>query len=438
MNRLFLKLGLGAVGLVVGACAAGSTPQGGSGGQGGVSWSSSKSAGPGGAGGASDASSSATEAASSSSVAGSGGQGGQGSSAEVTSSSAAIASSSSTAASSGAGGAPPAERVLLLAGGTTVVAGVLDAGQWSTKSLGGGTNRALAIGAVSDTLAIGVFRDATTGALSFVKHNGASWTAPAGISMGVTTQAAPSLAIRGAAVDVVFHGDDFKHYFASYSGAWAPTAEQVKPVGQDQSFGPTAGAVAVVGQELALAFPGGDGKLYHQSRTLGAWKGAAAHDASDCEHTPALVALDQGPELLLAYVRKADKKLMFATRKAGTWSAPAVLETNSFSSEPPRVTALPGGEALIVFRGTDGKPYTSRYEPSKSPPWSLPKPIAAMNPTVASVPAVTRGVDGHVAELAYVGTDGKAYHASFDGVAWSMPTSVAGPGLLHVALAATP
>jgi hypothetical protein len=436
MNRIVIRLGLVAVGLLVGACAAGSSPTDGSGGQGGVSWSTSSIVGQGGAGGNADSSSSASDSTSVSSAVGSGGQGGQGGAGDVASSS---SSTSSSTASSGSGGAPPVERALLLAGGSaSFVGATLEGGQWTTKTFGGGTNRGIGLGLVSDALAIGVVRDATTGALTFVKHDGADWSAAAGVAMGVTTQASPALAIRGIAVDVVFHGYDFKHYFASYSGAWTPTAEQVKPAGQDQSFGPTAGAVAGVGQELALAFPGGDGKLYHQSRTLGVWKSAAAHEGTDSELMPALVALDQGAELLLVYIRKSDKKLMFATRKAGAWSAPMVLEANSFSNDPPSVTALPGGEAMVVFRGTDGKPYASRYEPSKSPAWSTPKPIAAVNPSVVSVPSVARGIEGHLAELAYVGTDGKAYQVSFDGSSWSAPVSVVGPGLVHVALATTP
>lgn len=423
-------------------CAAGKDAPDGTSGQGGVNWSSASSSGQGGAGAAGPSSSSSGGA--SSSEASSGATGGQGGSegqggAAASVSSTASSSSASSAASSGAGGSPNAGTALLLAGGDAKVVGAsLDGGIWTTKTLAGGTNRAIGLRIVNATLALGVYRETTTGALTSVKHDGAVWGVPTAVAAGVTTQGAPAIALRGTAVDVVFHGDDFKYYFASYAGAWAPTAELVKPLNQEQSFGPAPGALAALGQELVLAFPGGNGTLYHQSRVMGAWQGASAHAGTDVERTPAMVALDQGAELLGVYARKADKKLMFAVRKAGVWSAPTAVEANSYTDEAPGLTALPGGEAYLVFRGTDGKPYTSWYQPSNNPPWSAPKAVAAVNPTVLSPPSVAPGIDGHVAELAYVGSDGKAYHASFDGTAWSAPTSVAGPGLSHVALATSP
>jgi len=319
-----------------------------------------------------------------------------------------------------------------------VVGGAFDGTTWTKSTLAGGSNRPPALGIVGSTLAVGAWRDASNGKLTYVKHDGALWGAPMAVGPDVTTQGAPALTVRGTAVDVVFHGDDFKHYFASYTGAWLPKAEAVMPNGQSQSFGPAAGAVAAVGQETVLAFAGDNGVLFEQSRVAGAWQGAKAHAATSTQRTPALVALSKGAELLVVYSNSTDKKLMFATRKAGAWQVPAVVEATIFTDETPTLAALADGAAQLVFRGTDGKPYTSRYTPANNPPWSAPKPLAVNNPSVASTPSIAPGFDGTDAELAYVSADGKAFHTRLTGTVWSTPVEVAGPNLQHVVLVTAP
>ena len=104
----------------------------------------------------------------------------------------------------------------------------------------------------------------------------------------------------------------------------------------------------------------------------------------------------------------------------------------------PALVALPTGEAITVFRGLDGKPYVARFQLGMNPPWTAPKPLAMANPDVTHTPSIAVGVDGHEAELAYVATDGNAYHTSLDGGAWSAAAFIAGPGLSHVAIATPP
>ncbi len=413
--RFGVSIGLAALlgaALLGGACSGEDASADGSGGDGGASWSAS-SVVTGAGGGSVTGSSDATVTSS--------GQGG-----------------ASTSVTSASGGGMPTGRALLLAGGAQLLVGAsFDGATWETTTLPGATDRGLSLAFVTKTLAVGVHRDPAVGALTFETYD-ATWAAPAPVGPNVTTQNAPALTARGAAAEVVFHGDDFKFYFASYSGTWSPTSEPVKPSMQDQSFGQAPGALAASGEELIFAFAGSDGALYEQSHTSSGWQPASQHAGTSVTGTPALVALASGPELLLVYLSAADKKLMFATRSAGTWTAPAVLESNSFSAEPPALVALPTGEAITVFRGLDGKPYVARFQLGMNPPWTAPKPLAMANPDVTHTPSIAVGVDGHEAELAYVATDGNAYHTSLDGGAWSAAAFIAGPGLSHVAIATPP
>lgn len=394
----------------------------GSGGQGGVAWSSSVTTAAG-EGGATLPSSTGLGGAQPSTAS------------EV----GATTTATSSAGSSGSGGASSTGQLVLLAGGSKLlVGGEFHAGAWATESFTGASDRAPSLAFVGPAFALGVHRDPLKGELQFESFDGTSWAKPKAVGPLVTTQGAPALAARGNAADVVFLGDDFKHYFGSYLGGWNPTAELVKAGLGDASFGPVPGAIAVVGQELVLAFPGGNGGLFVQSRLQGAWQLAAELPNTATTLSPAAVGLSSGAELLLVYANSSDKKLMFATRLAGAWSAAAAVEANSFSADPPALAALPNGEALLVFRGFDTKPYTARFVPGATPSWSAPKPLIVPNPTVTSAPSVAPGIGGHDAEVAYVGSDGKAYHTHLASSVWSAPVAVAGPGLLHVAIASSP
>jgi hypothetical protein len=69
--------------------------------------------------------------------------------------------------------------------------------------------------------------------------------------------------------------------------------------------------------------------------------------------------------------------------------------------------------------------------------WSTVAAFSSPNVAIDTSPAVTHGVGGDVAEIAYV-TGGQAYSASLVGSTWSAPVSVGGSGLLGVAIASTP
>ncbi len=396
-----------------------------------VSWSTSSG------GGGASSSGSLGGGGSSTSSSGSGGTGGG------TSSS---GSGGTGTGGTGGGGGSGGGTLLLLAGGPSSVLGasfVPNQG-WTSQTLSGSTGDGTALTITTAGDGVGALRQTGTGALRFTVWSGASWTALGDVASQLTTRAAPALDSAGTAAQLVSHGDDYLHYYGAYQGSWNPTAELVKPQSQPQSFGPTPARIALLGSDVVVAFAGNDGSLYAQTRSGGTWQGAVNVTGSKIGLSPAIAALSSGAELMVVYVnddpnQSDDKKIFWSTRSAGLWSTPLKISDTIFTDEPPALAALAGGEALLAFRGTDGKPYTARYTPGANPPWSAAFGVDNPNPSVASPPAVAPGIGGVDAELAYVsqGT-GSAAHTRLTGLSWATPVTVGGSGLGHVAIASAP
>jgi hypothetical protein len=60
------------------------------------------------------------------------------------------------------------------------------------------------------------------------------------------------------------------------------------------------------------------------------------------------------------------------------------------------------------------------------------------NALVTGAPAITHGVGGAAAELAFAKVDGIVYHTRFTGGAWTAPVAVGGTGMGEVAIASAP
>ena len=119
--------------------------------------------------------------------------------------------------------------------------------------------------------AVGVIRNTTFGnEIAYTTWAPGAFQAFTSIASAVTTKAAPSIVASGTRTDVVFLGDDSKHYYAAHVAAWSPTAEAVM-VGAVQSSGPTPAGIAAIGSDTHVSFAGDNGDLYDQTRTGGAW-----------------------------------------------------------------------------------------------------------------------------------------------------------------------
>jgi hypothetical protein len=332
--------------------------------------------------------------------------------------------------------------VLLLAGGgTKVLAGEFHPGvAWAVTQLSSTTDKAPGIAMTGANSATGVIRNTTVGnEVAYTTWAPGSFQAFTSIASGVTTQAAPSIAASGSRADVAFLGDDNKHYYAARLVAWNPIAEAVGGVAS-QSFGGSPAAVAALGSDTVVAFVGSNGDLYDQTRTGNAWLVASAHNLGNTlALQPSMIAPTTGPSLMIAYVRSTDAKILFTTRTGSVWTAPALIDPNSFTADPVALTALPGGEAVLAFRGLDQAIYFSRYTPGSVPLWSPPGPLVTPNVTTTSRPALAAGVGGVDAEIGFINAvDGKAYHARLTGTSWSAPVSLGGAQLTNVAITSAP
>lgn len=341
----------------------------------------------------------------------------------------------------GAGGQAATGTVLLVAtGGGDVFTGELHPpASWTTSTLADASGKApaLAFDAAGGALAL-IRSQANAGELRYASWAAGTWSPFAAVAAGVTTQSRPALAVFGASLGAIFHGDDFKHYFGAFQGgAWAPTAE---PVGSPQSFGPSAPSMAAQGPDVIAVFAGNDGDLYDQTRSGGVWLSATGHGLGNLvQLPPAVVSMTAGIDLLVVFVRSTDGKIEWTSRTGAVWTAPSELDINSFSADPVALAALPGGDAVAAFRGLDGNIYTSRYTNGAAPPWSVPAAVANPNYAIASSPSLAPGVGGADAELAFVDTaTAQAFHARLQGATWSAPAAVGGSNLVSATIASAP
>lgn len=397
-----------------------------------------------------------TSTAGTTSAGGAGGSGGTGTTSSTTTSTSTTSSSTSTTSSStgsggsgggdvdagadaGDGGTTTIALAMLASSGTQVLAGVFQPGSgWTTTPLAGASNHTPAITFTGAATGVGLIRSATTGEVRSTTFSGAAFTPFVPIAANVTTQSAPSITASGAVASAVYHGDDFKHYFASYLASWAPTAEPV--TSGTQSFGPSAAAITAIGTNTVIAYAGNNHDLYDQTRAGGAWQPAHGHGLGDAVMlTPAIVALTAGPDLMIAFVRTTDARIVTTTHSGSTWSAPQPIDTNALSNDPVSLAALPGGGAVLAYRGQNGKTYWSRYTPGNTPPWSVPTGITAANFDTPSPPAVAKGTSGVDAEMVFIdAAGGAAMHARLTGNTWSTPATIGGASLTRAAIAAMP
>jgi hypothetical protein len=249
----------------------------------------------------------------------------------------------------------------------------------------------------------------------------------------------------GPTAQAVFHGDDFKYYYALFSsGAWAPKAELV---GAGQSFGPSPAQLAPnplhpAGTDATVAFINGAAQnhVFSRDRIGGAWSAEQQADGGNTNFNlaPDLVRMTTGPELMAVWVRGGDNQVLYATRNNSVWSA-AALVPSAFTADRVTVAALPGGGAILAFRGTDGFLYYAQYSGGA---WSAAAAFSAPNVAVTASPAIAHGVgagaSAATAELAFTMADGKVYASRLVGGVWAAPLVVGGANMNRVAIASAP
>jgi hypothetical protein len=332
---------------------------------------------------------------------------------------------------------------VLLAGSASGVLAASRSGAsaWTTISLGDATSKGVAITTLAGGNAIGLIRsNANSGELRYTIFGASGWTPFSAIAAGVTTRDRPSIAALGGTAVAAFQGNNYMHYFAAFDASWLATSE---PIGgaANQSFGPTPAAIASIGLNSIVAYVGNDGDLWDQTRASGSWQSANAHGQSNLSSGsigPSIVRLDSDPDLLIVLVRPSDKAILWTAHSASKWGAPAVIPMG-LSADPIAIAPLAGGGAVIAYRGLDGGVYTASYAPAATPAWTLPVPLATPNYATPAPPAIARGRNDALAELAFVdAADGSVKHSIATLNGWSAPAAVGGSAMTSVAIATLP
>ena len=268
-----------------------------------------------------------------------------------------------------------------------------------------------------------------------------SWADPAPVASAKTIDS-PALTAMSQTAHLVYQAADYKYYHAQYTqSAWDSATDPVGGSGSSQSFGARAPGAASAGSDLVIVQGGSDSYLYDQTWNV-SWQAAHKQGSAGVQNTisPAIIALTGGAsDLLAAYMRNADYKVMAVARTAGTWtSSPMQIDVNAYSNDPAVLAPLPNGKALLVFRGSDQKPYFSTWDGSTT--WTAPAPVVTnANPIVLSVPSVAPGVCGADAIVAWAESGGGVKWATFSGGTFSSPQSLAGTsGAKFVAVATLP
>lgn len=239
------------------------------------------------------------------------------------------------------------------------------------------------------------------------------------VQPGVAIVGAPAIAGGSATVHVVYQAaTDMAFYYALGSnGSWLPKQEAIAG-----TSGPVPPTVGVLADEPIALFVGADGDLHDVTRANGAWGSvhALGVPGTVASVTPAIAALESGPELVVVYNTSAGG-LRFATRSGGTWSAAQDI-AGATSNDPVSIAPIPGGGAVLAWKGVDAHLYTALLASGANPSFSAPVVGAGgANPTLQVAPNLARGAMGADAELVYLDTSFTFSQARLNAGTWSAP-----------------
>ncbi len=325
-----------------------------------------------------------------------------------------------------------------VAGASTIAfaATLVQGGSWAVSSLPSNVGSPPAIAPFGGGF-VAVFVD-VSGELQFATSTW-SWSSPASVA-GVAAEGAPSLAVVGTTLHLVYQGSDGKYVHGTYTTGegWGSATD---PVGgaSKQGFGPSAPVASSVAGSLEIAYGGQNGSLYDEAWSSGAWQPDTQHATAQIGTlSPAIAALTGGSSDALVVYAGASGTLDWTTRSSGTWSTPALINTNAFTGSAPALVALSGGRAMMAYLGTDQHPYFSVYAPATTPPWTAPAPLGTGSPTLTSPPSIAPGVCGDDAIAVLAEASGVTTTRYVSGV-WSAPALIGGTaGMTFATVASQP
>ncbi len=306
------------------------------------------------------------------------------------------------------------------------------------------TTTALGLAGIGDGTGVAVIRSEPSGELRYIRWTGTTWVPGSNmpflpVQSGLAIMGGPSLAGSSTMAHCAYQGTDTKLYYSAiFNGSWFPINEAVT-AGGTQSVGAVPPSVTTLADVPIVAFVSTTGDLVDQARTGGTWQAAHAHGLTGqvASMTPSIVALAQGPELLVVFTEATSNALAFTVRTAGTWSTPAAI-TGAASTAQVSVAPLAAGGAVLAYLGTDGLLYTTLLSASAPATWSAPVAgVMGSSPTLQGPPSVATGASGAQAELLFLDNTGVVRAARMTSGAWGAAT-ITGVASDRVAVATAP
>lgn len=335
------------------------------------------------------------------------------------------------------GGACPACPYALLLGGTAsnLVGGAFDGTSWTTSQIAAPAVDGLDLAISTNGVGIGVFRYTKIGdpkdqQLQYVTWKAGLWSAPLAVP-NATTRAAPTIDRSGTGAHVLFQGENYQFYFAAFDGAgWVPAAEMIG------SYGPGPGAVASLGVDALFVFHDGSQSNHLTSRRRNAnWMNAQTVDpqAQAFDRQPAIAALGTG-KAIAVHSQNQGGQLRWSLFNGGAWSAPVAI-AGAQTTDPPALVALGVETAGLAFRGTDGKVYVATFDGA----WTAATAVAEPNPAIHGAPALARGIGAAELELLYLEAGSKTMrHTRRVAGVWSPAVQIGNMKPEHAAIASGP
>jgi hypothetical protein len=349
---------------------------------------------------------------------------------------AADADAAADAATADAG--PPGVLLLVGTSSSQLLEGQFTPGLgWSTATVAAGSSFSPSLTADSAGNGVAVYTSSTGGVVSSTIWAGGAWSTPAAVGASAISRGQPFVdATGGSTTHLIYQDTSYDYWYLAFTGSWSASPQAVGTAG-NQDYGPVPATIAALGANATAAFIDGEGPSVNYAAAgdlvAGVWQ--ARTDLTGPESytvSSVIVPLGAGPELMMVFVQQ-NAQVMFQTRSAGVWSAAAAI-SNALTNDTVALAPLPGGGAILGFEGQDTNLYWAEYSGGS---WSAVAAFATPNVSIAGSPAVTHGIGGDTAEVAYV-SGGAAYHARLTGGAWTAPVAIGGTALVGVAIAAIP
>jgi hypothetical protein len=262
---------------------------------------------------------------------------------------------------------------------------------------------------------------------------GAVWSGGAsagfsGIGAAFSTKGNPGLGGFVDAAQLVFLGQDNKHYGSVWTaGLFAPTGPVPAGMVQVQAFGPSAATITTNGNDAYAAYAGDDEHVYYVWKTGpgGSWAASSQVPSGLVKNAlPPAIVLDGAGKVYFFFVRKVDAKVAFVTLTTPqmTWSAETLVDANALTQGAVTATRTSTGDVLVAWHGynDEGLYFARGDEAGFSVPAAIELPAGA-----STLPVAVSGVAGADAEVLYGVGGNTARHARLTGAQWDI-TSIAG------------